>query len=242
MIRPLLGVNIDHVATVRQARQSLYPQPVAAALVAERAGADSITIHLREDRRHIIDSDVEVLAQVLETRMNLEMACIPEMLALAERIQPHSCCLVPERRAEVTTEGGLDVVTHEGELKAACRRLQAVGVAVSLFIDPEAKHIEAAVRCGANIVELHTGAYCDARGEAQEHELARLQAAAAMAHERGLQVNAGHGLHYHNVQAIAAIPQIVEFNIGHSIIARAIFDGLDEAVRTMKQLLITSRQ
>lgn len=241
MTKPLLGVNIDHVATVRQARQSLYPQPIAAALVAERAGADSITIHLREDRRHIIDSDVELLAQVLETRMNLEMGCTSEMLALAERIKPHSCCLVPERRAEVTTEGGLDVMAQAAELRIAVQRLQATGIAVSLFIDPDEQQIAAAAHTGAKIIELHTGAYCDARGEAQLQELIRLQTAARMAHAQGLQVNAGHGLHYHNVQPIAAIPEIVELNIGHSIIAQAIFDGLATAVATMKQLLVTAR-
>ncbi|MFZ5723985.1 MAG: pyridoxine 5'-phosphate synthase [Pseudomonadota bacterium] len=237
--RPLLGVNIDHVATVRQARRTVYPDPVEAALVAETAGADGITVHLREDRRHIQDRDVEILRQVLKTRMNLEMAVTAEMLAFAERIRPQHACLVPEKRTEITTEGGLDVIGHEREVKAACERLSRAGIEVSLFIDPDFAQIDAAVRCGAPVVELHTGAYADAGDEhARAKELARIERAVAHGIARGLTVNAGHGLHYFNVEPVAAIPGINELNIGHAIVARALITGFAEAVREMKRLVV----
>ncbi|PWV63366.1 pyridoxine 5'-phosphate synthase [Plasticicumulans acidivorans] len=239
----LLGVNIDHVATLRQARGSTrYPEPVQAALVAEQAGADAITVHLREDRRHIQDRDVERLAQVLQTRMNFEMAVTDEMLAIAERIRPADACLVPEKRAELTTEGGLDVVGGFERVHQACLRLAAAGVAVSLFIDADPRQIEAAARCGAPKIELHTGRYADAATAAEAAvELERLQTAAQQAAALGLIVNAGHGLHYHNVKPVAAIPQLHELNIGHAIIAQAIFSGLDAAVREMRRLMREGR-
>ena len=237
----LLGLNIDHVATLRQARGEIYPEPVHAALLAEQFGADSITLHLREDRRHIQDRDVEVLRGLLQTRMNLEMAVTEEMLGIAERIQPQDCCLVPEKRAELTTEGGLEVAGQEVRMVEACSRLRAAGVRVSLFIDADHAQIDAAVRVGAPVIEIHTGHYATARGAAQQAELARIREAARYAHGLGLHVNAGHGLHYHNVQAIAAIPEMRELNIGHAIIARAIFSGLGEAVREMKRLMIEAR-
>ena len=237
----LLGLNIDHVATLRQARGEIYPEPVHAALLAEQFGADSITLHLREDRRHIQDRDVEVLRGLLQTRMNLEMAVTDEMLGIAERVQPQDCCLVPEKRAELTTEGGLEVAGQEARMLEACSRLRAAGVRVSLFIDADHAQIDAAVRVGAPVIEIHTGHYATARGAAQQAELARIREAARYAHGLGLHVNAGHGLHYHNVQAIAAIPEMRELNIGHAIIARAIFSGLGEAVREMKRLMIEAR-
>ena len=237
----LLGLNIDHVATLRQARGEIYPEPVHAALLAEQFGADSITLHLREDRRHIQDRDVEVLRGLLQTRMNLEMAVTEEMLGIAERIQPQDCCLVPEKRAELTTEGGLEVAGQEARMVEACSRLRAAGVRVSLFIDADHAQIDAAVRVGAPVIEIHTGHYATARGAAQQAELARIREAARYAHGLGLHVNAGHGLHYHNVQAIAAIPEMRELNIGHAIIARAIFSGLGEAVREMKRLMVEAR-
>ncbi|HES76822.1 MAG TPA: pyridoxine 5'-phosphate synthase [bacterium] len=237
----LLGLNIDHVATLRQARGEIYPEPVHAALLAEQFGADSITLHLREDRRHIQDRDVEVLRGLLQTRMNLEMAVTEEMLGIAERIQPQDCCLVPEKRAELTTEGGLAVAGQEARMLEACSRLRAAGVRVSLFIDADHAQIDAAVRVGAPVIEIHTGHYATARGAAQQAELARIREAARYAHGLGLHVNAGHGLHYHNVQAIAAIPEMRELNIGHAIIARAIFSGLGEAVREMKRLMVEAR-
>ncbi len=237
--RPLLGVNIDHVATVRQARGTPYPDPVEAALIAETAGADGITVHLREDRRHIQDRDVEILRQVLKTRMNLEMAVTAEMIAFAERIKPQHACLVPEKRTEITTEGGLDVIAHEKEVKAACERLARAGIEVSLFIDPETAQIDAAVRCGAPVIELHTGAYADADDDhARAKELARIERAVAHGVAAGLTVNAGHGLHYFNVEPVAAIPGINELNIGHAIVARALVTGFAEAVREMKRLMI----
>jgi pyridoxine 5-phosphate synthase len=235
--RPLLGVNIDHVATLRQARRIDYPDPVEAALVAEAAGADGITLHLREDRRHIQDHDVERMRPLLATRMNLEMAVTEEMIGIATRIRPQHCCLVPEKRTEVTTEGGLDVAGNEAAVRDACARLAAAGIEVSLFIDPEAAQIDAAVRCGAPVIELHTGAYAHAQGAAQDAELARLVDAVAQARGRGLVVNAGHGLHYQNVEPVAAIDGINELNIGHSIVARAVFCGLAEAVREMRRLI-----
>lgn len=237
-----LGVNIDHVATLRQARGTRYPDPVQAAIEAEQAGADAITLHLREDRRHIQDRDVEMLRGILQTRMNLEMAVTDEMVAIAERMRPHDCCLVPERRQELTTEGGLDVAGQIPRIKDTCTRLAAAGVRVSLFIDPDPRQIEAAVTCGAPVIEFHTGRYADSETrETQEAELSRIRDAVRLAHGAALYVNAGHGLHYHNTAAIAAIPQIRELNIGHAIIARALFTGLQEAVREMKRLMVEAR-
>jgi pyridoxine 5-phosphate synthase len=236
-----LGVNIDHVATVRQARRARFPDPLLAALVAEQAGADSITLHLREDRRHIQDHDVERFAASLQTRMNLEMAALPEMVAIASRIRPADVCLVPERRSEVTTEGGLDVVEARAAVREATVALGAAGVRVSLFIDPEPRQIEAALAVGAPAIELHTGAYAESDGERRAEELHRLASAARMATAAGLVVNAGHGLDYHNVQPVAAIPEIVELNIGYAIVARAIFAGLEAAVREMKRLMREAR-
>lgn len=236
--RVLLGVNIDHVATLRQARGTIYPDPVQAAFVAEEAGADGITVHPREDRRHIQTRDVLVLAQTLSTRMNLEMAVTEAMLQLAEQVKPAASCLVPEKREELTTEGGLDVRGQEAHIRSAVERLQAIGSEVSLFIDPDFAQIDATLRTGAPVIELHTGRYADATTEAEQlSELKRIQEAAAYAHERGLIVNAGHGLHYHNVEAIAAIPCMNELNIGHAIVARAVFVGLKQAVQEMRALL-----
>ncbi len=236
--RVLLGVNIDHVATLRQARGTRYPDPVQAALVAEEAGADGITIHPREDRRHIQTRDVYVLKEVLNTRMNLEMAVTEAMLELAEEVMPEHCCLVPEKREELTTEGGLDVVGNEAAIKAACDRIAAINSEASLFIDADKAQIDAAVRCGAPAIEIHTGAYADAENAAQQlAELEILKEGIAYAVKQGLIVNAGHGLNYHNVEAIAAIEGINELNIGHSIIARAVFVGLKDAVREMRDLI-----
>ena len=233
-----LGLNIDHVATLRQARGTSYPNVVRAALLAESAGADAITLHLREDRRHIQDRDVDVLRDMLQTRMNLESAVTDEMLKIALHIKPHDLCLVPERREELTTEGGLDVVRYFDAIKAACTRCADVGIRVSLFIDPDVKQIDAARRTGAPVVELHTGKYADADNvHEHEHELERIRSAALHAHTQGLQVNAGHGLNYHNVQDIVTIPNIVELNIGHAIIAESLFIGLEAAVQKMKVLL-----
>lgn len=236
-----LGVNIDHVATLRQARRASYPDPLGAALLAEQAGADNITLHLREDRRHIQDADVEALRPLLKTRMNLEMAVTDEMIAIARRIRPQDCCLVPERRAEVTTEGGLDVVGQIDRLRESCALLAAAGIRVALFIDPEPAQIEASVRVGAPVIELHTGRYCEASGDLAARELERLRAGARLAATFGLEVHAGHGLHYENVQSVAAIPQITELNIGHAIVARAVFSGLEVAVRDMKSLMAAAR-
>jgi pyridoxine 5-phosphate synthase len=233
----LLGVNIDHVATLRQARGTRYPEPIQAALAAEQAGADAITLHLREDRRHIQDRDVELLAGILQTRMNLEMAATAEMLGIARRIAPPDCCLVPERREELTTEGGLDVAGQKEHLTDYCAALAEAGVRVSLFIDADPRQLEAAAASGAPVVEIHTGHYADARGAARAAELERIRAAVASGRELGLQVNAGHGLDYHNVQAISALEGVRELNIGHAIICRALFTGLDEAVSTMKRLM-----
>jgi pyridoxine 5-phosphate synthase len=238
----LLGVNVDHVATLRQARRSPYPEPAQAALVAEQAGADGITAHLREDRRHIQDRDVFLLKDMLHTRLNLEMAVTDEMLAIAMRVKPHACCLVPEKRAELTTEGGLDVLGNVARMTEFCRALQDAGIEVSLFIDPEQAQIDAALKAGAPVVELHTGRYADAHDDRQRaEELRRLQQAAAYAHGLGLQVNAGHGLNIYNVEAICRIPQIVELNIGHAIIAQAVFSGLAQAVGEMKRIMRTAR-
>lgn len=236
-----LGVNIDHVATLRQARHARYPDPVHAALAAEQAGADSITLHLREDRRHIQDADVFALAGLLQTRMNLEMAVTDEMLEIARRVRPADCCLVPERRAEITTEGGLDVAAQQARLRESCAVLGSAGIRVALFIDPDPRQIEAAVAVGAPVVELHTGCYAEAVGGARVVELERLRAAARLAGGLGLEVHAGHGLHYHNVQPVAAIPEIVELNIGHAIVARALFSGLSAAVRDMRALMQAAR-
>ncbi|GHE21929.1 pyridoxine 5'-phosphate synthase [Halomonas urumqiensis] len=240
--RILLGVNIDHIATLRQARGTRYPDPVQAALLAEEAGADGITVHLREDRRHIQERDVRLLAEVINTRMNLEMAVTEEMIALAEALRPANVCLVPEKREELTTEGGLDVVGGFEGLQAACARLARAGCEVSLFIDPEPAQIETAARIGVPVIELHTGAYAEAAGLAAGREHARLSAATEMALELGLTVNAGHGLNYHNVEAIAAIPGLHELNIGHAIIARSLFVGLKEAVAEMKRLAIAGQE
>ena len=238
MSRVLLGVNIDHIATLRQARGTRYPEPVQAALVAEQAGADGITVHLREDRRHINDRDVELLAQTLQTRMNLEMAATEEMVGIACRIQPPHCCLVPEKREELTTEGGLDVAGNKAWIAQCCQRLGQAGIEVSLFIDADKAQIAAARECGAPAIEIHTGGYADAETvDEQQQELARIREGVAFALEQGLVVNAGHGLHYHNTLPIAEIPGINELNIGHSIIARAAITGLDEAVRSMRALL-----
>jgi pyridoxine 5-phosphate synthase len=238
-----LGVNIDHIATLRQARGTRYPDPVQAAIEAEQAGADSITVHLREDRRHIQERDVAMLADILQTKMNLEMAVTDEMLAMAEKYHPADCCLVPEKREELTTEGGLDVAGQFDRIKQACDRLARANVRVSLFIDPDISQIEAALACGAPVVELHTGRYADAETDSEmARELAIISEAAEQAHARGLQVNAGHGLNYHNTQAIATIPQLVELNIGHAIVARSVFTGFKDAVRDMKQLMQEARR
>ncbi len=232
-----LGVNIDHVATLRSARRTRYPDPVQAALVAEQAGADVITLHLREDRRHIQERDVALLADMLTARMNLEMAVTDEMLAIAARVRPQDCCLVPERREELTTEGGLDVAGSERKVAEACARLAEAGIRVSLFIDPEERQIEAAARTLAPVVEVHTGTYADSTGTAQAREYERLRAAVAYARALGLIVHAGHGLHYHNVEAVASLAGVAELNIGHAIVARAIFTGLGPAVAEMKRLM-----
>jgi len=236
-----LGVNIDHVATLRQARRIDYPDPIHAALLAEQSGADSITLHLREDRRHIQDRDVTLMRQVLKTRMNLEMAVTAEMIRIAAEVRPQDCCLVPESRQEITTEGGLDVAGQSARIAEACRALAQSGIRVSLFIDPDTAQIEAARRAGAPVIELHTGTYANAQGAARARELERVRAAASLAASLGLTVNAGHGLNYHNVEPIAAIPEIVELNIGHAIVARAVFDGLARAVRDMKDLMRAAR-
>src|SRR5580698_4878284 len=236
-----LGVNIDHVATLRQQRHTRYPEPIQAALLAEQAGADNITLHLREDRRHIQERDVELLAGLLSTRMNLELAATPAMIDFACARRPADCCLVPERRAELTTEGGLDVVGGGAALRERCAQLTQAGIRVAVFIDADEPQIEAAQRARVPVVELHTGAYADAVGAAQARELERLHRAARLAASLGLEVHAGHGLNYQNVTPIAAIAEIVELNIGHAIIARALFDGLAHAVREMKALMRAAR-
>lgn len=237
-----LGVNVDHVATLRQARRTTYPDPLYAALVAEQAGADSITIHLREDRRHIQDRDVRMCKDALQTRLNFEMAATPEMVRIALEIRPSDCCLVPERREEVTTEGGLDVIGQERALREICAELARADIRVSLFIDPDTAQLDAARRLGVPVVELHTGAYAESQGQRQRDELKRIQDAARHAHEIGLTVHAGHGLNYHNVQPVAAIEHIVELNIGHAIIARAVIDGMRPAVAEMKRLMLDARR
>ena len=238
----LLGVNIDHVATLRQARGTSYPDPVNAALICEQAGAEGITLHLREDRRHIQDDDVRRMRPALKTRMNLELAVTDERIAFAKEIKPHHVCFVPEKRQEVTTEGGLDVVGHFDDVKAATQALSEIGCDVSLFIDADFAQIDAAVACGAPTIEIHTGAYADAETpEAQQHELERIVKGAEYAASKGLVVNAGHGLNLENVTPIAQIPQIHELNIGHSLIADAIFVGLEQAVREMKAVIKAAR-
>lgn len=236
-----LGVNIDHVATLRQARGTDYPRPAEAAAMVERAGADSITVHLREDRRHIQDDDLTAITAVMRTHMNLELAVTDEMLGIATRLKPSDCCLVPEKREELTTEGGLDVAGQLDRVRDACAQLRQAGIRVSLFIDPDKAQLDAAVAAGAPVVELHTGAFAEAEGDAQKSELQRIVDAAAYGDELGLVINAGHGLHYGNVQDVAVIPQVVELNIGHSIISRAVFDGLMLAVSDMKRLMVAAR-
>jgi pyridoxine 5-phosphate synthase len=238
----LLGVNVDHVATIRQARGTRYPEVIQAALLAEQAGADGITAHLREDRRHIQDRDIELLKAMLQTRLNLEMAVVGEMIAIACRVRPHACCLVPERREELTTEGGLDVVGNFDRIRAACEALREAGVQVSLFIDAEPAQIEASAKAGAPVIELHTGHYADAvDDDTKAAELRRLRQAAELAASAGLQVNAGHGLHYHNVDPICRLPMVRELNIGHAIVARALFTGIEAAVRDMKTIMLAAR-
>lgn len=243
MAELLLGVNIDHIATVRNARGTNYPDPVQAAFISEQAGADGITVHLREDRRHITDRDVRILRDTIQTRMNLEMAVTDEMVGIACDIKPHFVCLVPEKRQEVTTEGGLDVAGQQDKINAAVKILSEAGILVSLFIDADHRQIEAAVASGAPYIEIHTGAYAEAtEGLEREAELSRIRKAATFAASLGLKVNAGHGLTYHNVQPIAELPEMHELNIGHAIIGRALFSGLADAVSEMKQLMREARR
>jgi pyridoxine 5-phosphate synthase len=239
MIR--LGVNIDHVATLRQARRAAAPDPLEAALLAERAGADGITVHLREDRRHIQERDVELLRERIATKLNLEMAVTPAMVACAEKLRPDDACFVPEKREELTTEGGLDVAARRAQVKDAVTRLQERGMRVSLFIDPDRAQIEAARESGAHGIEIHTGGYCNAAGAARENERRAIAEAASLAQSLGLEVHGGHGLDYENVLPIAAIAEIVELNIGHSIVARAVMVGIEQAVREMKELMVKAR-
>jgi len=239
----LLGINIDHIATLRNARGTSYPDPVQAAFIAEQAGADGITIHLREDRRHITDRDVRILRETIQTRMNLEMAVTDEMLDIACEVKPHFCCLVPEKRQEVTTEGGLDVAGQQDKMSIAVERLSQAGILVSLFIDADHRQIDAAVAVGAPYIEIHTGAYAEATSDlARQAELQRITRAVTYAASKGLKVNAGHGLTYHNVQAIAALPEIYELNIGHAIIGQAVFSGLANAVSEMKEQMRVARR
>lgn len=236
-----LGINIDHVATLRNARGTIYPDPLKAARLAEEAGADLITLHLREDRRHIKDADLMALRPLIQTRMNLECAVTPEMINIACRVQPHDVCLVPEKRAEVTTEGGLDVLGHFEAVKAATTQLKAAGIRVSLFIDPEEKQIQAAKDVGATVVELHTGRYADLAGDQQKQELERIRKAAQFGKSIGLRVNAGHGLHEGNVIPVAGIAELSELNIGHAIVAEALFKGWQKAIMDMKALMVQGR-
>jgi pyridoxine 5-phosphate synthase len=237
-----LGVNVDHVATVRQARRVDVPDPVEAALLAETAGADGITVHLREDRRHIQERDVRILRQRLHTKLNLEMAVTPAMLAFAEKVRPDDACFVPEKREELTTEGGLDVVSHRQKIREGTQRLQSLAVRVSLFVDPETAQIEASRDAGAHAVEIHTGAYCNALSLEREKQLQTIIEASKLAQSLGLEVHGGHGLNYDNVLAIAQIPEMAELNIGHSIIARSIIVGIEQAVREMKELLSKAKE
>ena len=236
-----LGINIDHIATLRNARGTIYPDPLKAARLAEEAGADLITLHLREDRRHIKDADLLALRPLIKTRMNLECAVTPEMLNIACQVKPHDVCLVPEKREEVTTEGGLDVIGHFASVKAATTQLKNAGIRVSLFIDPEEKQIQAAKDVGATVVELHTGRYADLDGDAQSQELERIRKAAQFGVNLGLRVNAGHGLHEGNVSLIAAIAELSELNIGHAIVAEALFKGWQKAIMDMKALIVRGR-
>jgi pyridoxine 5-phosphate synthase len=236
-----LGVNIDHIATLRQARGTTYPRPSEAVSIVEQAGADSITVHLREDRRHIQDGDLDAILEIMNTHMNLECAVTDEMLSIAVEVGPSDVCLVPEKREELTTEGGLDVAGQVDKVRDACARLSDAGIRTSLFIDPDPAQLDAAVAAGAPVVELHTGGYADSDGVGQQKELARVAQAAAYGHKLGLVINAGHGLHYGNVAAIAQIPEIVELNIGHAIVSRAVFDGLHTAVAEMKRLMTEAR-
>lgn len=239
----LLGVNVDHIATLRQARGTSYPDPAHAAAVAEHAGADGITIHLREDRRHIQDRDVYVMAKTIQTRMNLEIALTEEMINIALEVKPAYVCLVPEKREELTTEGGLDVISYQAAITDAVSKLEAAGIKVSLFIDADKAQIDAAKATGAPYIEIHTGAYADAEtDEEMTQELDRIREGVKYAHSLGIIVNAGHGLHYHNVKPIAEMPEIYELNIGHAIIARAAIDGLEKAVRDMKRIMLEARQ
>jgi len=236
-----LGINIDHVATLRNARGTVYPDPLKAARLAEEAGADLITLHLREDRRHIKDADLIALRPLIQTRMNLECAVTPEMIKIACQVQPHDVCLVPEKREEVTTEGGLDVVGHFEAVKAATMQLKAAGIRVSLFIDPDEKQIQAAKDVGATVVELHTGRYADLAGDQQNQELERIRRAAQFGKSIGLRVNAGHGLNEDNVMPVAAIVELSELNIGHAIVAEALFKGWQNAITDMKTLMAQGR-
>ncbi|WPE17102.1 pyridoxine 5'-phosphate synthase [Candidatus Thioglobus autotrophicus] len=236
-----LGINIDHIATLRQARGTHYPSPIEGALLCEQSGADSITLHLREDRRHIQDADVEILREKLTTKMNLEMATTDEMIAIASRIKPEDCCLVPEKREELTTEGGLEVASQISRMTDVCAQLAESNIIVSLFIDAQKDQIDAAKMCGAPVIELHTGHYANTQGAEQQQEFERIKSMASYAHSIGLQVNAGHGLTRENTTAIAELPEIVELNIGHSIIARAVFVGLEAATREMKELMLKAR-
>jgi pyridoxine 5-phosphate synthase len=237
-----LGINVDHVATVRQARRIDVPDPVEAALIAETAGADGITVHLREDRRHIQERDVQILRERLQTKLNLEMAVTPAMLAFAENVRPDDACFVPEKREELTTEGGLDVASHRQKIREATERLQSLGVRVSLFVDPEPAQIEAGRAAGAHAVEIHTGAYCVMLGVERDKQLQAIVEASKLAQSLGLEVHGGHGLNYDNVFAIAQIPEMAELNIGHSIIARAIIVGIERATREMKDLLSRAKE
>lgn len=236
-----LGVNIDHIATLRQARGTSYPSPVEGALLCEKSGADSITLHLREDRRHIQDQDVEILREKLATKMNLEMAATDEMVSIASSVKPQDCCLVPEKREELTTEGGLDVASQISRMRNVCAQLAESDITVSLFIDADKTQIDAAKECGAPVIELHTGHYADFTGDEKDNEFRRIASMATYAHSIGLQVNAGHGLTLENTKPIAQLPEIVELNIGHSIVARAVFVGLENAVREMKNLMLEAR-
>ncbi|MGC9044057.1 MAG: pyridoxine 5'-phosphate synthase [Myxococcota bacterium] len=241
-MRPKLGVNIDHIATLRQVRQAIYPDPIYAAVLCELGGADGITVHLREDRRHIQDRDVRILRQILKTRLNLEMAPTKEMVEIALDIRPDSVCLVPEKRAELTTEGGLNVIESSEVIRNVVRVLKNAGIEVSIFIDPDIDQISMAKRCDTDAIELHTGKYCDAPDKKhRELELSRIIDAAKAASKMGIKVNAGHGLNYQNIFDVVAIPEIEEFNIGHSIVARAVYVGLENAVREMVELLRYSR-
>jgi pyridoxine 5-phosphate synthase len=238
----LLGVNVDHVATLRQARGTVYPDPVLAAWVAEQAGADSITVHLREDRRHIQERDLRLMRETLQTRMNLEMAMSPEIVRFAVQLRPADCCLVPERREELTTEGGLDVRADLARVRDVCAELAAGGIRMALFVDPDARQLEASREAGVRVVELHTGGYADAAtGGERARQLERIKQAAHHADTLGLEVHAGHGLNYHNVQPVAAIAGVIELNIGHAIVGRAVFDGMAKAVADMKRLMLDAR-